>query len=206
MARLPENRAAAQPTFASGLARQANIIRVMRELTTKNGADAVRMQDVARESDVALNTLYRYFPSKSHLLVAILEQELKALADGGPPASKAPARNDVEATDRVLNFLAPAAESMFSRPLLARAMLNAAVEPATAGGEPLVFSYQYLEDAALAILGINDPTEQDRRMMFTIHLTWSSAISAVLNGRLERGEYDKVLHLTVAQLIQVRSV
>src|SRR5699024_11273151 len=57
-------------------------------------------------------------------------------------------------------------------------------------------SYKNLEDALLAALAIANPTAQDRRMMFAISLTWSSAISAVLNGRIDREEYQEVLALT----------
>ena len=35
----------------------------------KGGYDAVQMRTVAERADVALGTLYRYFPSKIHLLV-----------------------------------------------------------------------------------------------------------------------------------------
>lgn len=206
MARLPTERPPAKPTFASGRARQAKIIRVMRNLTAQHGEESVRMQDVAKEADVALNTLYRYFPSKSHLLVAILEEELETLAETAPQFTEKPAKDDEEATQRILSFLAPAAESMFSRPLLARAMMSAAAESKTSAGEPITISYKNLEDALLAALAIANPTAQDRRMMFAISLTWSSAISAVLNGRIDREEYQEVLALTVRQLLKVRSV
>ena len=38
------------------------------DLASRGGYDAVQMRDVAARADVALGTLYRYFPSKDLLL------------------------------------------------------------------------------------------------------------------------------------------
>lgn len=46
-------------------------------LATKGGYDAVQMRAVAENADVALGTLYRYFPSKIHLLVSGLAREFE---------------------------------------------------------------------------------------------------------------------------------
>src|SRR5260370_7032938 len=58
-------------------------------LAAKGGYDAVQMRAVTELADVALGTLYRYFPSKIHLLVAALAREFertRARLDP-PPAS-----------------------------------------------------------------------------------------------------------------------
>jgi AcrR family transcriptional regulator len=46
-------------------------------LATKGGYEAVQMRAVAENADVALGTLYRYFPSKNHLLVTGLAREFE---------------------------------------------------------------------------------------------------------------------------------
>src|SRR5262249_19110790 len=46
-------------------------------LASKGGYDAVQMRAVADRADVALGTLYRYFPSKIHLLVSALASEFE---------------------------------------------------------------------------------------------------------------------------------
>src|SRR5256884_4797236 len=46
-------------------------------LAAEGGYDAVQMRTVAERADVALGTLYRYFPSKIHLLVSALAQEFE---------------------------------------------------------------------------------------------------------------------------------
>ena len=40
------------------------------------GYDAVQMRTVAEKADVAVGNLYRYFPSKVHLLVTAMAREL----------------------------------------------------------------------------------------------------------------------------------
>src|SRR6185312_4127926 len=50
-------------------------------LASKGGYEAVQMRSVAERADVALGTLYRYFPSKIHLLVSALARELERVQD-----------------------------------------------------------------------------------------------------------------------------
>src|SRR5260370_8756113 len=59
----------------------------------KGGYEAVQMRAVAERADVAVGTLYRYFPSKVHLLVSALGREFeridaktdRAALSGGTP-------------------------------------------------------------------------------------------------------------------------
>jgi hypothetical protein len=48
--------------------RRRRILDATLALASKGGFDAVQMRAVAESADVALGTLYRYFPSKIHLL------------------------------------------------------------------------------------------------------------------------------------------
>jgi AcrR family transcriptional regulator len=52
--------------------RRKRILDATLALASKGGYDAVQMRTVAERADVALGTLYRYFPSKIHLLVSAL--------------------------------------------------------------------------------------------------------------------------------------
>src|SRR5712671_6902604 len=66
---------------ASQLARRERILDAAMALAAEGGWDAVQMREVAERSDVALGTLYRYFPSKVHLLVAALGRTFQTLHD-----------------------------------------------------------------------------------------------------------------------------
>src|SRR5207247_454894 len=60
-------------------ARRQRVIEAAVALASDGGYDAVQMRDVAGRADVALGTLYRYFPSKDHLLIAALAEQVTAL-------------------------------------------------------------------------------------------------------------------------------
>ena len=55
--------------------RRKRILDATFELASDGGFDAVQMRAVADKAEVALGTLYRYFPSKIHLLVSALARE-----------------------------------------------------------------------------------------------------------------------------------
>jgi TetR/AcrR family transcriptional regulator, cholesterol catabolism regulator len=68
-----ENETAAQR------ARRDRILQATLALASRGGYDAVQMREVAERSGVALGTLYRYFPSKVHLLVSAMGSELETM-------------------------------------------------------------------------------------------------------------------------------
>src|SRR5438309_4036969 len=61
--------------------RRKRILDATLALASKGGYEAVQMRTVAERADVALGTLYRYFPSKIHLLVSALARELERVQD-----------------------------------------------------------------------------------------------------------------------------
>src|SRR6476619_3533625 len=61
--------------------RRKRILDATLALASKGGYDAVQMRAVAERADVALGTLYRYFPSKIHLLVSALARELERVRE-----------------------------------------------------------------------------------------------------------------------------
>ena len=73
--------------------RRKRILDATIALASKGGFDAVQMRAVAEQADVALGTLYRYFPSKIHLLVSALGREFEraetALRDKPVPGDTA---------------------------------------------------------------------------------------------------------------------
>src|SRR5919204_4537606 len=82
--------------------RRKRIIDATIALASKGGYDAVQMRTVAERADVALGTLYRYFPSKIHLLVSAMVRELERSLER---MERAPVPGDTPA-DRVLHVLA----------------------------------------------------------------------------------------------------
>src|ERR1700681_4560603 len=73
----PSEAADAEFGSAAQRDRRKRILDASLALASKGGYDAVQMRTVAERADVALGTLYRYFPSKIHLLVSALTLELE---------------------------------------------------------------------------------------------------------------------------------
>ena len=71
--------------------RRRRILDAATALAAKGGFEQMQMRAVAERADVALGTLYRYFPSKIHLLVSVLGQQFEQAADVRWPASRSPA-------------------------------------------------------------------------------------------------------------------
>lgn len=70
------------------------------------GYDDMSIAAISRELGLAQNTIYWYFPSKDHLFVAVLRQQLAKLAAKKPPASKGLAAQVIWATDQMHHLAA----------------------------------------------------------------------------------------------------
>src|SRR3954453_13346902 len=75
--------------------RRKRIVQAAAALASRGGIEAMQMRTVAERAGVALGTLYRYFPSKMDLVVAVVSEELDLLQgslERRPPRSAAPPR------------------------------------------------------------------------------------------------------------------
>lgn len=74
--------------------RVSRIVSIANEMLTQGGESALQMKELAARSDVSLATLYRYFPSKDLLLVALgrfrYESALDRIAAGMPVQGATP--------------------------------------------------------------------------------------------------------------------
>ncbi|MDT0447337.1 TetR family transcriptional regulator [Streptomyces johnsoniae] len=102
-------------------ARRRRILDATTRLAAAGGFDAVQMREVAESAEVALGTLYRYFPSKIHLLLAVLQDQLgqlHATLSERPLTERDPA-------ERLVHTLKRAFRSHRREPRLAEAMMRA---------------------------------------------------------------------------------
>src|SRR5258705_13794715 len=97
--------------------RRRRIIDATLALASKGGYDAVQMRAVAEKADVALGTLYRYFPSKIHLLVSALATEIERIQER---LERTPNPGDTP-YERVVFVLGRITRSMQREPLLTEA-------------------------------------------------------------------------------------
>ena len=63
--------APAVPSTPAQHERHERILEAATEMLTAGGPDALQMKELSQRADVSLATLYRYFPAKDHVLLAI---------------------------------------------------------------------------------------------------------------------------------------
>ncbi|BCW64877.1 TetR/AcrR family transcriptional regulator [Paenarthrobacter sp. MSM-2-10-13] len=74
-------RMAAAPTTPRQQLRYARILKTAEGFAQRQ-FDTLSLSDVAARADIPLGTLYRYFPSTAHLMLAVYRQQLRELRDG----------------------------------------------------------------------------------------------------------------------------
>ncbi|GHJ34773.1 TetR/AcrR family transcriptional regulator [Streptomyces sp. TS71-3] len=74
----PDTRPGTKPLRADARRNYDALIAAGHEVFTRDGTDAP-MDDVAKEAGVGRGTLYRHFPSREHLLVAIMKDRVDLL-------------------------------------------------------------------------------------------------------------------------------
>ncbi|MFI8458696.1 TetR family transcriptional regulator [Kitasatospora sp. NPDC085464] len=177
--------------------RRRRILRAATALAARGGYEAVQMREVAESAQVALGTLYRYFPSKVHLLVAVMLEQLQGLHEHirrHPPT-------DAEPALRVADTLTRAFHALQREPLLAEAMVRAlSFADRSVGAEVDQVSVATGQLILDAIGQSGPPSESQRAAVRVIEHTWHSALVAWLSGRASIAEVRADLH-TAARLL-----
>ncbi|MEV5317393.1 TetR family transcriptional regulator [Streptomyces sp. NPDC052687] len=178
--------------------RRRRILRASARLASRGGFDAVQMREVAESSQVALGTLYRYFPSKVHLLVATMQDQLERLH---ATLRKKPPTGDTPA-ERVAETLMRAFRALQREPHLADAMVRA-LTFADRGVSPEVDQVSRQTTAIiLDAMGQEDPSPAQLSAVRVIEHTWHSALITWLSGRASIAQV-KVDIETVCRLIDL---
>lgn len=185
------------PLTARQAERRRRILRAATALAVRGGYEAVQMREVAESAQVALGTLYRYFPSKVHLLVAVMLEQLQGLHEHirrHPPT-------DLEPALRVADTLTRAFHALQREPLLAEAMVRAlSFADRSVGAEVDQVSVATGQLILDAIGQSGPPTGSQRAAVRVIEHTWHSALVAWLSGRASIAEVRADLH-TAARLL-----
>ncbi|MEG0272186.1 MAG: TetR/AcrR family transcriptional regulator [Hydrogenoanaerobacterium sp.] len=59
--------------MSTAVSSKAEILQVCKELISENGLPALNMRTIAQKCNIALGSLYNYFPSKNELTIAAIE-------------------------------------------------------------------------------------------------------------------------------------
>ena len=178
----PAQRGAPRTPPASQRARRERILDAAVELAAEGGFDAVQMRAVADRADVALGTLYRYFPSKVHLLVSAMGRTFQALQDsvqvGDDPGSTP--------EERVYRVVAAVTRYLAKNRRLSGAMIRALMmADADAGKEVDAVSDLMVGFITTASQGSGStPTERDALVAHIIGKVWLTDVLTLLSRRM----------------------
>ncbi|NLU70129.1 TetR family transcriptional regulator [Streptomyces sp. HNM0574] len=180
-------------------ARRRRILQASARLARGGGFDAVQMREVAESSGVALGTLYRYFPSKVHLLVATMQDQLQQMhttLHKRPPSQQEPAQ-------RVAETLMRAFRAMQREPHLADAMVRALTFADRSVSAEVDTVSRLTTTIILDAMSLRSaPTPEQLSAVRVIEHTWHSALTTWLSGRASIAQV-KIDIETVCRLIDV---
>ncbi|NMO00950.1 cholesterol catabolism transcriptional regulator KstR [Gordonia sp. TBRC 11910] len=183
--------------------RRRRILDATLALASKGGYDAVQMRTVAEKADVAVGTLYRYFPSKVHLLVTALAREFERVESR---VDRASLPGDT-ATERLRHVLDMITFSMQRDPLLTEAMTRAFMfADASAAAEVDKVANAIDRLFAGAIVEITgEPGDEDLAIARVISDVWMSNLVQWLTRRASATDVTNRLELTIKLLLDGRS-
>ena len=184
---------------AAQRARRERILTATLALAARGGYEAVQMREVAERSEVALGTLYRYFPSKVHLLVSAMGLEVDRLS---VRLQKRQAPGET-AAERVSFVLERSTRSLQRDPLLTEAMIRAMMAAdATVANEVAAVRAHMHDLIVQAIRGGDGPREHDTEQAAILQDVWFARQIAWLGGRIGAADVWRDIHQAITLVLR----
>lgn len=185
--------------------RRKRILDATIALASGGGFDAVQMRTVAERADVALGTLYRYFPSKIHLLVSALAREFE---QANAVFERKPIPGDT-VPDRVLYVLSRTTRGLQRDPNLTEALTRAfmfadasvANEIHVVGRHVTRMLMRAMKDPSIPSDQI-EPTEEDVAVAKVIGDVWLASLVQWVTGRASAEDVGRSLDVAVRLLLR----
>ena len=185
--------------------RRRRILDATVALASTGGFDAVQMRAVAELADVALGTLYRYFPSKIHLLVSALARQFEETEAASLGRRPIPGEDPA---DRVIYVLTRATRGMQREPYLTEALTRAFMfADKTVAGEIHVVGLRLAAMLNRALKGDQyvegaEPTDHDIAVARVISDVWLAALVSWVTGRTTAEEVSEHLETAVELILR----
>ncbi len=185
--------------------RRKRILDATYDLASDGGFDAVQMRAVAERADVALGTLYRYFPSKIHLLVSALAREFDRSEDSVRAMGDIPGDT---AAERVILVMKRTTRGLQGDPKLTEALTRAFMfADSTVAGEIHTVGMSLTAMLTHAMHSgqptqHEEPTADDIAIARVIGDVWLSALMAWVTGRSSAAETGAHLETAVGLLLR----
>ena len=178
--------------------RRKRILDATLALASKGGYDAVQMRTVAERADVALGTLYRYFPSKIHLLVSGLVREFEQTQE---KLDRKAIPGDTP-YDRMLYVLNRITRSMQREPNLAEAMTRAFMFADPSAAAEVNAVARLMEQMLTRAMHDGEPSEDDKAIARIIGDVWLSNLVAWVTRRASANDVSNHLELAARLLLR----
>ena len=178
--------------------RRQRILDATLALASKGGYEAVQMRAVAERANVALGTLYRYFPSKIHLLVSGLAREFERNQEkldriaipGGTPY------------ERMLFVLGRITRAMQREPMLTEAMTRAFMFADPSAAAEVNTVARLMEHMLTRAMHEGEPTADEIAIARVIGDVWLSALVGWVTGRTNAVETGQQIEVAVKLLLR----
>jgi AcrR family transcriptional regulator len=177
--------------------RRKRILDATISLATKGGYDAVQMRTVAENADVALGTLYRYFPSKIHLLVSSLAREFEQAQE---KLDRTHIPGDTPG-ERVLFVLGRVTRMLQRYPELTEAMTRAFMFADASAAAEVDTVGRLMERMFAKAMSDGEPTAENLAVARVIGDVWLSNLVAWVTRRASASDVAARLELTVRLLL-----
>jgi AcrR family transcriptional regulator len=177
--------------------RRKRILDATLALASKGGYDAVQMRTVATQANVALGTLYRYFPSKIHLLVSGLAREFERTQE---KLDRAPIPGDTP-YDRMLHVLGRMTRMMQREPMLTEAMTRAFMFADPSAAAEVNTVARLMERMLTKAMHDGEPSADDKAIARVIGDVWLSNLVAWVTRRASATDVSNHLELAARLLL-----
>jgi AcrR family transcriptional regulator len=178
--------------------RRRRILDATMQLASKGGYDAVQMRTVAERAEVAIGTLYRYFPSKIHLLVSALARELERTQER---IDRRPIPGETQ-YERVLYVLGRLTRLMQRDPMLAEAMTRAFMFADPSAANEVNAVARLMETMVTGAMHAGEPSADDRAIARVIGDVWLSNLVAWVTRRASARDVINHLEIAARQLLR----
>ncbi|ETK31936.1 TetR family transcriptional regulator [Microbispora sp. ATCC PTA-5024] len=176
--------------------RRRRIVQAAAALASRGGVEAMQMRTVAERAGVALGTLYRYFPSKMDLVVAVVSEEIDLLESSierRPPSAATPA-------GRAVDVLMRATRGLMREPELADALIRSLImaEVEAPFGDRMA---GLILRVAAGGLTVDRATEEQFALAGSLAGVWVQELLEMLRGRRTYDQIQRRIEIAADRLL-----
>ena len=192
--------AATETEFSSAAQRERRqrILDATLALASRGGYEAVQMRAVADRAGVALGTLYRYFPSKIHLLVSGLAREFERNQE---KLDRVAIPGDTP-YERMLFVLGRVTRAMQREPMLTEAMTRAFMFADPSAAAEVNTVARLMERMFTRAMHEGEPTADEIAIARVIGDVWLSSLVAWVTRRASADDVSNQLELAARLLLR----